>query len=219
MKYLVKQDITALLIEKSARQMGERALLSEKGQQPLPDNQVEAFMRELGHQSHRRRLKIRPRRIIIAAIIITVSLVLAVTAKTGLLEHIMVSISNDHSRFEVGIEHRIVVEGAPTWLPKGFEIKAVKPLEHHFLLTYQNGQGQKIEFYQYDECSALNIDTEDLEETKQIAIHEALGTFGKKDGRQYLIWNVRNRIFVLITDSLFPEEDLIKIAESVPEIK
>ena len=106
---------------------------------------------------------------------------------------------------------------APSYIPEGYQIDNLMIINNFKEIKYVNEEGIFISFFESSHSSVTNIDTENADILKSIAINGAEGLFVLKNELVTVSWAHDNRIFVITAQ--ISEEEMVKIAESVIFIK
>jgi len=106
---------------------------------------------------------------------------------------------------------------APTYIPEGFWIKEISNMGESKIITYINDEGEYIDFWDLDLSMTANIDTENADIIKSIAINGEDGIFVLKKEGISISWSNNEKIFIIT--AYISEDEIIKIAESVKFIK
>lgn len=104
----------------------------------------------------------------------------------------------------------------PTYVPEGYQVESSENGDTLKLITFQNSDGQMINYAQYTENVAFNYDTEGAE-LRDIVVNGDAGTLIVKESHYSIVWKYENSIFVVMTQ--INEQETLKIAESLEFIK
>ncbi len=132
----------------------------------------------------------------------------------------MAKTTDEYTQISLSKENMSVPNGwggdyFPSYIPEGFEIKQMSPLEFNFIL-YVNNKGEKFNFFEFPNDSVTNVDSENAKVTNS-TIHDNPALVIEKDGLCTITWSEFDRYFIV--DFNGSAEETMRIAKSVQRIK
>lgn len=106
----------------------------------------------------------------------------------------------------------------PSKLPQGYAVNQVigDELAVSYCISFWNAANERIFFYELDEHTVSNINTEDADIEYRM-IHGRPGMISRRKDQVIVTWSENNRYFIMTFDNV--SEDALAIAEGVIRIK
>lgn len=167
--------------------------------------------------------------IAITVIVLMATTVLSVDALRSRLLNLLIQIEESFTNIKLepqneqdAVEdlHSMMKPYRPTQLPAGYHLATVSNLSNQRIMQYKNEQDEWLVFYQMNEASSLNVDTEGAEEVTALTIQGQDGLYVVKQTKQTVVWKEEDSLFLIISSAAaLDKEALLHMAQSVQTLK